>query len=484
MNDGNLAEMQAQLADLHEQVRRLSEENAHWRSIAEDTDNGRIMLRREAELELIKEVGTAILVERDLQKVLDLVADMARKLTGAEMAVLPLMDEDRSTYTYAAAVGKHAEEVLGSRHGLDMGMCGWVLTHERPLLFGQPEGWWMDSRTRWEEGMESAVLVPLCAQQRIIGGISVLGKTGGGSFSQHDLDMLTLLANQVSHAIENARLVQEAKQLVATLEQRVCDRTSEMTALNKELEAFAYSVSHDLRAPIRSIDGFSLALLEDYGEHLDPEAQDYLSRIRGATLRMGRLIDDMLKLSRLSRTEMYHETVNLSAMAKRIAEDLLTREPERHVEFCIAENLTVRGDTSLINGLMENLLGNAWKFCSKHATAQIEFGILDQSEEHGENSGHMRTFFVRDDGAGFDMSYAAKLFGAFQRLHTAQQFPGTGVGLAFVQRIINRHGGRIWAKGAPEKGATFYFTLAQPPHEDSAKPPAILRISRVPLPDR
>lgn len=467
MNDRNLAEMQTELADLHERVRRLTEENAQWRSIAENSDTGRILLRRESELDLIKEVGAAILVERDQQKVLDLVANMARKLTDAEMAVIPMIDGDRDTYTYVAAVGKHAEEVLGSRHGLDLGMCGWVLTHERPLLFGKAEGWWMDSKTRWEEGMESAVLVPLFAQQRIIGGISVMGKASGGSFSQHDLDMLTLLANQVSHAIENARLIREANELVATLEQRVSERTAEMTALNKELEAFAYSVSHDLRAPIRSIDGFSLALLEDYGEHLDPEAQDYLTRIRGATLRMGRLIDDMLKLSRLSRAEMRRETIDLSAMARRITRDLLAREPERQVEFRIAEGLSVRGDSTLINSLMENLLGNAWKFSSKHSRALIEFGALE--EQPGSDGA--RIFYVRDNGAGFDMNYASKLFGAFQRLHTAQQFPGAGVGLAFVQRVINRHGGRIWAEGAPDQGATFYFTLSEPPREDVDRPP-------------
>jgi light-regulated signal transduction histidine kinase (bacteriophytochrome) len=256
----------------------------------------------------------------------------------------------------------------------------------------------------------------------------------------------------------------ENERLVATLEQRVADRTAEMTALNKELEAFAYSVSHDLRAPIRSIDGFSLALLEDYGTKLDPEARDYLARIRGATLRMGTLIDDMLKLSRLSRAKMQHEQIDLGAMARRIAADLQAREPQRHVEFRIGDHLTARGDASLVNSLMENLLGNAWKFSAKRTDALIEFGVLDEPQETDTTTDGARTFFVRDNGAGFDMTYANKLFGAFQRLHTAQQFPGTGVGLAFVQRVINRHGGRIWAESAPDRGATFYFTLSQMPH--------------------
>lgn len=272
------------------------------------------------------------------------------------------------------------------------------------------------------------------------------------------------LLREASANTEGGRLLRrlelENERLVAMLEQRVADRTAEMTALNKELEAFAYSVSHDLRAPIRSIDGFSLALLEDYGTMLDPEARDYLARIRAATLRMGRLIDDMLKLSRLSRAKMHHEQIDLSAMARRVATDLQAREPQRQVEFRIGEHLTARGDVGLINSLMENLLGNAWKFSSKRADALIEFGALDLPEGEAGTT----TFFVRDNGAGFDMTYSDKLFGAFQRLHTAQQFPGTGVGLAFVQRVINRHGGRVWADGAPDQGATFYFTLSQMPH--------------------
>lgn len=476
-------ELTAQLAELRAQVRRLNEENALWRSIAANTDGGRRMLQQEIGLDLVKKVAAAVLVERDMQDVLDLVARTARELIHAETVIIPMIDEDRTGYTCAAAVGRHAEEIFGNRQSLDMGMCGWVLTHQRPLLFGQPGERWIDySMTCWEEGAESAVLVPLFARQRIIGGISALGKTGGGGFGQHDLDLLTLLASQVSSAIENARLVQQAKHLVATLEQRVSERTAEMTALNKELEAFAYSVSHDLRAPIRSIDGFSLALLEDYGGHLDPQAQDYLARIRAATVRMGRLIDDMLKLSRLSRTEMRRERIDLSAIARRIAAELAAREPWRRVEFRIADRLSANGDLALIGYLMEHLLGNAWKYTSNHATALIEFGAMDDPQAGIGKANGARIFFVRDDGAGFNMDYSSKLFGAFQRLHTAQQFPGTGVGLASVQRIINRHGGSIWAEGAPEKGATFYFTLSEMPQQELAERPAASRSAHAPSP--
>ena len=235
------------------------------------------------------------------------------------------------------------------------------------------------------------------------------------------------------------------------LEQRVQERTTELATINKELESFSYSVSHDLRAPLRSIDGFSQALLEDYSDKLDSSAQDYLHRVRRAAQHMAVLIDDMLSLSRVTRSAMRREKLDLSTLAKSIAADLQQGEPGRRAEFIIENDLTVVGDSHLLRAAMENLLRNAWKYTSAHSSARIEFG---RSEQNGKC-----TFFVRDDGAGFDSRYADRLFGVFQRLHTAAEFPGTGVGLATVQRIIHRHGGEIWAEGAVEKGATFYFTL-------------------------
>jgi PAS domain S-box-containing protein len=224
-----------------------------------------------------------------------------------------------------------------------------------------------------------------------------------------------------------------------------------LTAANKELEAFSYSVSHDLRAPLRSIDGFSLALLQDFGEQLDATGKDYLQRVRNATQRMGNLIDDLLNLARVSRAEMHEETVDLSAVAQTVAAELQSTQPERTTEFRIAGGLETTADSHLVRVVFDNLLGNAWKFTSKRPTACIEFGKTDAN---GASA-----YFVRDDGAGFDPAYAARLFGAFQRLHDASEFPGTGIGLATVQRIIHRHGGRIWAEGEPGKGATFYFTF-------------------------
>jgi PAS domain S-box-containing protein len=228
-------------------------------------------------------------------------------------------------------------------------------------------------------------------------------------------------------------------------------RHSQLEAVNKELEAFAYSVSHDLRAPLRSIDGFSQALLEDYAEQLDAVGQSYLRRARAATQRMSTLIDDLLNLSRVTRSPMRCQEVDLTALAQSVAAELRRSAPARQVHFGIEEGLTAQGDSQLLRLTLENLLGNAWKYTAKHETARIEFGRQLQNGRP--------VYFVRDDGAGFDPRYVGRLFGAFQRLHAEHEFPGSGIGLATVQRIVRRHGGEIWAEGAVEQGATFYFSL-------------------------
>ena len=225
----------------------------------------------------------------------------------------------------------------------------------------------------------------------------------------------------------------------------------QLEAANKELEAFSYSVSHDLRAPLRSIDGFSLALMEDYADKLDDQANSHLKRIRAATQRMAQLIDDLLKLARVSRSEMRMESVDLSALANDMLAECRKADPNRQVECAVQDHVLGHGDPRLLSLVLENLLGNAWKFTNKTPRAKIEFAVADQDGQ--------AVYFVRDNGAGFDMAYAEKLFGAFQRLHAASDFPGIGVGLATVQRIVHRHGGRVSAEGAEGKGATFSFTL-------------------------
>jgi PAS domain S-box-containing protein len=222
-------------------------------------------------------------------------------------------------------------------------------------------------------------------------------------------------------------------------------------ALSAELEAFCHSVSHDLRAPLRSIDGFSRILLEEYADKLDSTGQEYLRRACAGSQRMSDLIDDLLRLSRITRAEISRQPVDLSALAREIAAELHAEQPDRAVEWKIAEGLVAEGDARLLRLALKHLLDNAWKFTAARAPAAIELGV---SEQDGE-----RVYFVRDDGVGFDMAYADKLFGVFQRLHATEEFEGTGIGLATVQRIVRRHGGRVWAEGATEKGATFYFTL-------------------------
>ena len=233
------------------------------------------------------------------------------------------------------------------------------------------------------------------------------------------------------------------------------DANHELEATNRELEAFSYSVSHDLRAPLRSIDGFSQILVEDYADEIDEEGRDYLTRVRSASQRMGTLIDDILGLSRVTRGSMERKRLDLGALAEEVAEELREARPERKVEFSAQKGLEVWGDPKLLRVALVNLIGNAWKFTAKKPEARVEFGLSERLSHRGR----VPVYYVRDNGAGFDEAYSAKLFGAFQRLHRADEFEGTGIGLATVQRVVRRHGGRIWAEGEVGRGATFYFTL-------------------------
>jgi len=271
-----------------------------------------------------------------------------------------------------------------------------------------------------------------------------------------ELGVLTDAFNQMLGRIEEQE--RTLRSYATELEQRVAVRThelekraAELQAANSELDAFAYSVSHDLRAPLRSIDGFSQVLLEDYAARLDDAGRDSLHRVRAASQRMATLIDDLLKLARVTRAEMRTEPVNLSRMAQEIVLDIQRATPDRQVDIAITPGLETWGDSRLLRVALDNLLRNSWKYTGKQTQPRIEFTAVD------ENGG--RVFAIKDNGAGFDMQYADKLFGVFQRLHSAAEFEGTGVGLATVRRIINRHGGRIWAEGTVGQGATFFFTL-------------------------
>jgi signal transduction histidine kinase len=284
-----------------------------------------------------------------------------------------------------------------------------------------------------------------------IGAFATADHNGSLVMLQTFICVATLTALVLAAAVAERKSVEEKfRRLSVELERRVKERTAQLEGINKELEAFCYSVSHDLRAPLRTIRGFSEVLLEQYVAQLDNRGQDFLRRTCDAGLQMDKLIEDLLKLSRVTRGEIDQRQINLSAIAREIADGLAKGEPQRQVDFAIAPDVSARGDERLLRQVLDNLLRNAWKFTGKQSNARIEFG-----RQNGEAS----PIFVRDNGVGFDMAYAGKLFGVFQRLHSPAEFAGSGVGLAIVQRVVSRHGGRVWADAKVNSGATFYFTL-------------------------
>jgi signal transduction histidine kinase len=380
---------------------------------------------------------------RSLDDVMAIVRTAARELTGADGATFVLRDEDRCYYADEDAI-----EPLWKGQRFPMSICisGWSMLNKQPVVI---EDIYADARipaaAYRPTFVKSLAMVPI----RTADPIGAIGNYWASHHrpSDEDLELLQSLANSTSVAIENVYLYRD-------LEQRVEARTAELAAAHRELEAFSYSVSHDLRAPLRSIDGFAQATLEDCGDALGADGRDHLGRVRAATRRMSALIDDLLSLARVSRVAIDRARVSLSELAAHVAADLADTDPGRAVTWNIHPGMVVDADRGLLRVLLENLLGNAWKFTARRADAVIEVGSAEQNGQ--------RVYFVRDNGAGFDMKYAAKLFAPFQRLHDSAEFPGTGVGLATVQRVVRRHGGTIRAEGQVGAGATFTWTLGDP----------------------
>jgi signal transduction histidine kinase len=326
------------------------------------------------------------------------------------------------------------------------GLFGRVIIDERPFFTNDPYSHHDSIGTPEGHPRLTAFLgVPLIHRGKTIGLIALGNREGG--YRTEDVETMEPLATVIVQALMRKRTEASLQEAHDELKQRAY----ELEAVNRELEDFSYTVSHDLKTPLRSIDGFARALLEDYGDKLDSTARDYLVRVNSASLRMNQLIQAMLDMARLTRRELNEQSVDLSALAQAIADNLRKQDPARMVEFIIADKIKVRGDNALLQAVLENLLHNAWKFTGKHKTARIEFGITTME-------GHS-VYFVKDDGAGFDMQFAGKLFMPFNRFHTESEFVGLGIGLATAYRIILRHNGRLWAESVPEKGATFYFTI-------------------------
>ena len=367
------------------------------------------------------------------------------RAAGGIAAVVALCDTTGQRLTIRAS---SAHPVLAGSLMATSGAIGRAWHERQPAVARRPADFGLEATLLGAAPDAGALLVVPIATAERAWGILMVFLNRGPLFATDDLNLLVLLTEQSAMVLDNAALLEEQYMLVTQLRQQ----TAQLAATNKELEAFSYSVSHDLRAPLRSIDGFSQALLEDYAAQFDPTGQEYLQRVRAASQRMAQLIDDLLSLARVTRSELHHDLVDLSAHAETIVDELQRTQPDRPVAFVIAPGLAAHGDERLLHLVLENLLANGWKFTGRCACPRIEFGAVLCDGQ--------LAYFVRDNGAGFDMVYTDKLFGAFQRLHAITEFPGTGIGLATVQRVIHRHGGRVWAEGAVEQGATFYFTVA------------------------
>jgi len=385
---------------------------------------------------------------RDLASIIEIVRHEARSLVNADGASFVLKDGDLCFYAEEDAVGPLWK---GQRFPLETCISGWtMLNHQAAAI----EDIYLDARIPHESYrptfVKSLVMTPI----RTVAPVGAIGVYWAKRHraTAEEIELLQALADSTSIAIEAAEVFANLERKVAERTAEVARRNTELEVLNKELEAFSYSVAHDLRSPLITIDGFTQVLLENTVDSLDEPNRKHLERITTAVRRMHRLINDLLGLSKIVRAPLHNDTVDLSRAAREIIQNLHDSAPARIADFTIAEGMVVQGDPGLLRIVLENLLSNAWKFTARQERAQIEFGT-------GADREGRTVYFVRDNGAGFDPKYAAKLFSPFQRLHSEAQFAGTGIGLAIVQRIVHRHGGEIWAESAVNSGAGFYFTL-------------------------
>lgn len=414
--------------------------SAAVRQILEHKNTQAGLIRQNQAMKRLVTAVQDLSLARNLEAVIEVVRKAARELTGADGATFILREGDKCFYVEEDAI---APLWKGQRFSMSACISGWAMLNRQPAVI---EDIYSDQRIPFDAYrptfVKSLVMVPIRAAAPI-------GAIGNYWAERHlatpdEVELLQALANTTAVAVENVQLYGE-------LERRVEQRTTQMQEAYGELEAFSFSVSHDLRAPLQHISGFAGLLQEECSGKLSGQSLSYLDRISTAVKEMGKLIEDLLCLARVSHSELNRETVQLSKIASALAASLQSSNPERHAEFRIADEVEVQGDGGLLRVVMENLFSNAWKFTSRQERPLIEFGAIRTLDG--------KQCFVRDNGVGFDLKYASRLFAPFQRLHRAEDFAGSGVGLATVRRIIHRHGGRVWADAQPEKGASFYFTL-------------------------
>ncbi|MBI4847415.1 MAG: GAF domain-containing protein [Nitrospirae bacterium] len=442
-------------------------------------------------LEILSDTARLLLTSDTPEKIVETICRKVMDFLDCHVFFNYLLDDEKMSLrlnAYAGVSGNVAKEIEWL--GFGETVCDYVARDGRRIVAENIQET-PDSRTNRVRsiGMRAFACHPLLARGRVIGTLS-FGTSSRASFTEDDLALMRTVTNHVAAAVERKKaeeeLMSHRKELMAlveertaelnkineelereitervqieaeivkinrSLDKRVKERTAELEFLNRELEAYSYTVSHDLRAPLRVIDGFIKALHEDYAENLDETGRDYCRRVHSASQRMLQLIDALLNMARLTRGELKESNVDLSAIVSVTAHELKKTDPERQVEVIMAEKMKAKGDINMLRVVLENLINNAWKFTSRHPSAKIEFG--------GTRINDKDVYYVRDDGAGFNMEFADKLFSPFRRFHNESEFPGIGIGLAIVQQIIKRHGGKIWAESEVEKGATFYFTL-------------------------
>lgn len=414
------------------------------------------------DLESIVKSNLALSSELKLNKLLSKMLQIMLENAGAQSASLVMKQNGQLSLlakVRVASANQPAEEwvqpeaPLINTSLLPTDMVRFALLTDQPLSVPnvpESETWHNDPYVVQNHPL-SVLCLPVHYHDRINGVLYLENMLTTNAFSEERVQLLQMLLTQATISLENAQLFDEVQTLNSNLEQKVEHRTAELNAANKELEAFSYSVSHDLRSPIRNINGFSKMLMEQFRDTLGDEGRELLARINRNTEKMAQLISGLLELSKVTRRDLIHTQVDLGTMAKSIGDELQKQFPQQEVTFSCIEHAPAQGDARLLYSVLENLLNNAWKYSSKTKHAQIEFGC---SKLDGKT-----IFFVKDNGAGFDMRYAEKLFNSFQRLHHERDFSGTGIGLATVHRIIQRHGGSIWAESQINQGATFYFTL-------------------------